>query len=71
MASLSESLRTALTNCGRSRYRVSIETGISQAALCRFAQGEPMRGPNLDRLAEALGLELRPKVGPKARRKAR
>ena len=62
MATVSETLRKALVRCGESRYAVSMATGIDQAVLSRFHHGQPLRGENLDKLAEYLGLELRPKA---------
>jgi hypothetical protein len=55
-------LRLAITTCGRSRYKISEQTGISQATLCRFMQGiGGFSLPNLDRLIDMLDLELRPR----------
>ena len=67
MASVSDTLRAALERCGETRYAVSKATGIPQSVLSRFVHGQPLRGANTDRLAEYLGLELRPKPG-KARK---
>jgi hypothetical protein len=63
MSPLSEQLRAALENCGQTRYAVSKETGIPESTLSRFvAGGKPMRGENIDKLCEYLGLELRPRT---------
>ncbi len=70
MATVSETLRRALEGCGQTRYAVAKATGISEAVLSRFVHGQPLRGANLDKLADYLGLELRPKAS-KARRKGR
>lgn len=69
MATVSETLRKALERCGESRYAVSKATGIDESVLSRFHHGQPLRGENLDRLADYLGLELRPKA--RRRRKGR
>ena len=61
MAAVMETLRTALEGCGRTRYEVSKHTGIPQSVLSRFVHGQPLRGGNLDILADYLDLELRPK----------
>ena len=56
---LTEQLRLAVETCGRTRYRISKDTGIDETALSRFASGE--RGlsmATLDRLADYLGLDL-------------
>jgi transcriptional regulator with XRE-family HTH domain len=57
---LSAQLRNAIENCGKSRYRVCKDVGISQTLMSRFMGGE--RGLSLDvveRLCESLNLELR------------
>ena len=59
MPRVSESLRDALERSKQSRYAISKETGIPQSVLSRFIHGQPLRGENLDTLAEHLGLELR------------
>jgi hypothetical protein len=73
MATVSDSLRKALEQCGQSRYAVSKATGIPESVLSRFVHGQPLRGANLDRLAEHLGMELTAKVGKvsKTRRASR
>jgi len=60
-------LRKALDRCGRTRYAVSKATGIPESVLSRFVYGQPLRGNNLDKLADYLGLELKAKPG-KARK---
>lgn len=60
MASVTETLRAALEQCGATRYAVSKATGIPQSTLSRFvAEGRALRGDNIDKLAEHLGLELK------------
>ena len=57
-------LRAALRDSATSRYRLSKDTGISQAQLSRFVRSKAgMDLPNAQRLADALGLEIiiRPK----------
>ncbi|MDY0170870.1 MAG: helix-turn-helix domain-containing protein [Thermoguttaceae bacterium] len=57
----SEALRQAIETCGRSRYRLSKETGIDPAVLCRFVHRQAgLSLDSIDALAAALGLELRP-----------
>jgi hypothetical protein len=59
MATVTETLRTALERCGQTRYAVSKATGIPQSTLSRFvADGKPLRGENVDKLAVYLGLVL-------------
>jgi DNA-binding Xre family transcriptional regulator len=60
MATVSEQLRQAIERCGQTRYRISMETGIDQAALSRFVN-DPDTGLTLasvDKLCSYLGLEL-------------
>lgn len=66
---LTEQLRTAILDSEKTRYRLSIETGIDQATLSRFVHRK--MGINLDsasKLADVLGLELRPKQAAPAKK---
>ncbi len=57
-----EQLKAAINGSGKSRYALSCASGVPQSALSRFMSGE--RGLSLEsaaKLADALGLELRPK----------
>ena len=68
MASVTATLRTALERCGQTRYAVSKATGIPESTLSRFVTGgKPLRGENIDKLADYLGLALTTKAG-KARK---
>jgi DNA-binding Xre family transcriptional regulator len=60
---VTEALRRALRQCGKSRYAVSKATGIPESTLSRFDGGKPLRGENIDKLCAYLGLKLtgRPK----------
>lgn len=59
MALVTATLRTALKQCGKSRYRVSKDTGIPEATLSRFVMRKiPLRGKNIDTLCTYLGLIL-------------
>lgn len=56
---LSEQLKRAIAESGKTRYRIAQESGVSEAALSRFVNGE--RGLNLaslDALGKVLGLEM-------------
>ena len=56
---MSEQLRQAINTSQFSRYRISKETGVSQAALSRFMSGErSLTLDTVDVLADFLGLEL-------------
>lgn len=59
MATVTATLRAALERCGLTRYAVSKATGIPESTLSRFvAGGKPLRGENIDKLSEYLGLAL-------------
>lgn len=72
MLKLSQQIRRHVRECGLSVYAISQSSGVSQSVLSRFLAGE--RSPTLDtvdKLAEVLGLELRPRKGktsPKPKR---
>ncbi len=59
-------LAKAIKKSGKSRYKISKETGIDQAVLCRIANGNGSCSfKTFDRLCEYLGLELvekKPKI---------
>ena len=55
----SEQVRRAIDGCGSTRYRISKQTGIDQAVLCRFMSGKQgLDMKTLDVLAEFLGLRI-------------
>ena len=56
---LTDQLKAAIDAADKSRYALSEETDIDQATLSRFMHGKGgLSMDGLDRLAEALGLEL-------------
>jgi transcriptional regulator with XRE-family HTH domain len=56
---LSEQLREAVERSGKTRYRISLETGISQAVLSRFVNRQrELSLANVDTLCAALGLRV-------------
>jgi hypothetical protein len=59
---LSDQLRKAIHDSGKSRYRLSCESGVDQAALSRFVNGTATLSlASFDKLANVLALELRHK----------
>jgi hypothetical protein len=66
---LTELIQGAIHDCGKSRYRLSQETGIDQGQLCRFMQGQPggLSFESVDKVLDALGLEI--VVRPRSKRK--
>ncbi|MFG0318139.1 MAG: helix-turn-helix domain-containing protein [Planctomycetota bacterium JB042] len=66
---VTEALKKAIETCGRSRYALSAETGIDQGVLSRFVHGKAdIRASTIEKLCEALDLELVPR---QRRRRAR
>lgn len=66
---LSDDLRRAITESGKSIYAVAKESGVSQPTLGRFVNGE--RGISIetaDKLADYFKLGLSPLPKPKAKR---
>jgi predicted transcriptional regulator len=58
----SDQLRRAVRESEATRYALSKTTGISQAVLCRFVAGTAgMSLDSIDRLMDALNLEIRPR----------
>jgi len=62
MKTVTEQLRDAVVRCGKTRYVITLETGIPSSVLSRFvASGRGLRSENIDKLCIYLGLELKPK----------
>ena len=56
---LSDQIRQAIEACGKTRYKVSQDTGIDQATLCRFMGGKGgLSIPILDTLGQYLRLRI-------------
>jgi len=69
--SLQQQMRDAMIADGRSRYRLSKETGVAAETLSRFYHGERgLSAAAMEKLADALGLELQPVKPARAKRKA-
>ena len=60
-----EILRKQIEKSGLSRYRISQDTGVDQATLCRLMQGKTITVETADILLKYLGLELKPKKSKK------
>ena len=58
---VSERLRAAIQESGRTQADVARATGVTQSVISRFMAGDGLRSENLDALAEHLGLVLVPK----------
>jgi len=58
-SSFSDQIRSAISSSGISRYAISKRTGIDQAVLCRFMQGQcGMLMETLDRIVEVLPMRV-------------
>ena len=67
MSEIIEEIRKAVKASGKTRYRLSKASGVSEAQLSRLMSRERgLSADNLERLADALGLEIA--VRPKQRR---
>jgi transcriptional regulator with XRE-family HTH domain len=57
--SLSEQLRIEIQRCGKTRYRLSQETGVSQSVLSRFIAGKSeLTIANAEKVCKAIGTEM-------------
>ena len=55
---VAEQIRQAIAESGKSRYRVSLESGVDQGQLSRFMAGQNMGLPGLEAIARVLSLEI-------------
>ena len=70
MSKIIDQIRKAVETSGKTRYRLSKESGVSQGQLSRLVNGEcGLSAGNLEKLADALGLKItiRPKDGRESR----
>ncbi len=60
---VTEQLRNTIEKSGLTHYRIGKMSSVPHTVLGRFISGERryLRSDTIDRLCEALGLELRPK----------
>ena len=56
-----EMIRKRIRESSKSRYRISKDTGIDEAALCRIMQGGSCKVETADKLLEYFGVELKTK----------
>jgi transcriptional regulator with XRE-family HTH domain len=60
---ISDQLREAIKTCGKTRYQISQESGIDEAALSKFMNEKVgLSLPTIDKLCECIGAEL--VIGP-------
>jgi transcriptional regulator with XRE-family HTH domain len=56
---ITETLRAAVIDSDKTRYRLSVDSGISQSVLSRFVSGErDLTLSSASKIAAALGLDL-------------
>lgn len=68
--SFSDELRSLIETSGMTRYELAKLSGVQQSALGRFMRSERgLTTDSVDRLAEALGLELRRRSATKRKAK--
>ncbi|MHC4461849.1 MAG: hypothetical protein ACYS30_10510 [Planctomycetota bacterium] len=60
-----ETIRKHIKTCGKTRYRISKETGVGEDQLCRIMQGKTCTVETADKLLTYFGYGLK----KKARRK--
>ena len=60
---LIELIRKQILECGKSRYEISQDTGVEQAALCRIMKGGSCKAETVDKLLEYFGYEIKRKEG--------
>ena len=53
-----EIIRKQIKTCGKTRYRISKETGIDEAQLCRIMQGKTCTVETADILLKYFGLTI-------------
>lgn len=53
-----ELIRKQIETCGKSRYRISKDTGIDKAALSRIMQGGSCKAETVDILLNYFGLTI-------------
>lgn len=69
MSMIIEEIRKQIKTCGKSRYKISKDTGIDQAALCKIMQGADCKTITADILLNYFELTIakkgKKKVGEK------
>jgi hypothetical protein len=65
-----ETIRNRIETCGKSRYQISQDTGVDEAALCRIMQGGSCKVETADILLDYFGLTVaKKKTAKKSRAK--
>jgi len=53
-----ETIRKQIKTCGKSRYRISQDTGVDEATLCRIVAGNACSTETADILLKYFGLTI-------------
>ncbi len=53
-----ETIRKHIKACGQSRYRISLDTGVDEATLCRIVAGKACSTVTADILLKYFGLTI-------------
>ena len=56
-----EAIRKHIKTCGKTRYRISQDTGVDEATLCRIVAGKACSTETADILLKYFGIELKVK----------
>jgi len=56
---INELLRKEIETCGKTRNRISLESGVSPAQLCRFVQGKTLTVPVCEKLLKYFGYAIK------------
>lgn len=62
-----ETIRKHINKCGKTRYRISKETGVGEDQLCRIMQGKTCTVETADILLKYFGLTIAKKDKRKVR----
>jgi hypothetical protein len=68
MGMIIEMIRKQIKTCGKSRYQISKDTGVDEAALCRIIQGGSCKVETADILLDYFGLTIAKKKTAKKTR---
>ena len=60
-----ETIRKHIKACGKTRYRICLDTGVDEATLCRIVAGKACSTETADILLKYFGLELAAEKGKK------
>jgi len=53
-----ETIRKHIETCGKTRYRICKESGVSEAQLCRLMKGKTVTAETAEVLLQYFGLEI-------------